>query len=157
MVPHLAPLELEARGFLETLFPDLAVGEYIKLRLKSPSHGSMRREFFANPQEALRFAAKQKDSHDGYLGVAPRRGRVETKDGVVRVQAIWANLDAKVAYTRETCFEQFTNLLGPSVLVWTGGGFHVYWLLEESVECHKKRPRPTAADGIPCPMVPIRG
>ena len=135
MVPHAAPFEREARGFLDTLFPTLSTAEHIELRWKPPGHGPMRREFFADPQEVLRFVSKLRNSRDVYLGVAPRQGMVGTKEGVASLLAIWADLDAKQEYTRETRFKQITDLpFLPSILVWTGGGFHPYWLLEESAE-----------------------
>jgi hypothetical protein len=136
MVPHVASWERETRGLLEALFPTaLAAHEYVEARWKSHGHESMRREFFANPQEILRFASKLRNSHDVYFGVAARHGMVGTKEGVKRLQAIWGDLDTKATHTRESRFKQFTNLPHlPSVVVWTGGGYHVYWLLEEPGE-----------------------
>ena len=136
MVPHNAPWEREARGFLEALFPTtLAAGEYVEVRWKSPGNGSMRREFFESPQETLRFASGLRSSHDVYFGVASRQSMVGTKEGVNRLPTVWADLDAKEAHTRETRFKQITDLPHlPSIVVWTGGGFHPYWLLEEPAE-----------------------
>jgi hypothetical protein len=135
MVPHVAPWEREAQGFLETLFPKLAAGEYIEARWRSLSQRSMSRAFFANTQDVLHFVSKARNTRDIYVGAAPRQGRVGTKEGVTYLPAIWAELDAKEAHTRETRFKQVTDLPHlPSIMVWTGGGWHVYWLLEVPAE-----------------------
>jgi hypothetical protein len=102
----------------------------------------MRREFFATPQEVLRFASKLRNSHDVYIGVAPRQGRVGTKEGVTRLHTLWADLDAKEAHTRETRFKQLTDLPHlPTIMIWTGGGWHVYWLLEVPAEGQEEMAR----------------
>ena len=63
-------------------------------------------------------------------GVALRRGEDGRKRGVCSVPAVWADLDAKAGHTRESRLEQVMALpYHPSILVWTGGGWHVYWLL----------------------------
>ena|SRR5215207_5775539 len=110
MVPHVAPWEREAQGFLETLFPTtLAADECIEARWRSLSQQSMSRAFFANTQDLLGFVSKARNTRDIYIGVAPRQGRVGTKEGVIRLPAMWADLDAKEAHTRETRFKQLTD------------------------------------------------
>jgi hypothetical protein len=136
MVLYVAPREREARGFLEALFPTpLAAGEYVEARWKPPKDGAMRREFFSNPQEILQVALKLREDYDVYLGVASRQGKIGTKEGVCRLWVIWADLDARQVHTQKTRFKQITDLpYLPSMLVWSGAGWHVYWALEESAE-----------------------
>jgi hypothetical protein len=106
----------------------------------------MGRRFFSSLKVALQIGMKKKkNSHDVYIGVATRQGRVGTKEGVTRLQALWADLDAKEAHTRETRFKQLTALPHlPSIIVWTGGGFHVYWLLKLPAEGQEELTRAEA-------------
>jgi Primase C terminal 1 (PriCT-1) len=70
-----------------------------------------------------------------YVGAAPRRGEDGTKAGVSRLLAIWADLDAKGGHTQESRTEQLLELpLQPSIMVWTGGGWHAYFLLEKPAD-----------------------
>ncbi len=122
----------EARPYLHTLFHKLGAQELIELRYKLPNARHMQREFFADTEWAMRLAIRLGQSHDMYVGVAPRLGRVGTKDGVRRLFGIWGDLDVKGEHTSETRLEQLNSLsCPPSMLVWSGGGYHPYWMLME--------------------------
>ncbi len=122
----------EAENYFRTLFHTLGAQERIELRFKRPSFGQMQREFLPDTAEAMRLALRLKQSHDMYVGVAPRQGNVGTKDGVKRIFGIWGDLDAKGEHTSETRLDQLRGLYcPPSMLVWSGGGYHPYWMLME--------------------------
>jgi hypothetical protein len=95
----------------------------------------MRRAFYADLNEAARNAIMLGRREEVYVGAAPRRGEEGTKAGVSRLLAIWADLDAKGSHTRESRTEQLLELPHhPSIMVWTGGGWHSYFLLEKPAE-----------------------
>jgi hypothetical protein len=95
----------------------------------------MRRAFYADPKVAARNAIMLGRREEVYVGAAPRLGEGGTKAGVSRVLAIWADLDAKGSHTRESRTEQLMKLLlQPSIMVWTGGGWHSYFLLEKPAD-----------------------
>ncbi len=122
----------EAGNFFRTLFHKLGAQERVELRFKRPSFRQMTREFLPDTEEAMHLALRLKQSHDVYVGVAPRRGNVGTKDGVKRLFVIWADLDCKGEHTSESRLEQLWGLTcPPSMLVWSGGGYHPYWMLME--------------------------
>jgi hypothetical protein len=130
------PQEQQAELFFEQLFQQLAANERIEVRHKVPGEGQpMRRAFYADLKVAARNAIMLGRREEVYVGAAPRRGEDGTKAGVSRVLAIWADLDAKGGHTRESRTEQLMKLpYQPSIAAWTGGGFHPYWLLNESAE-----------------------
>jgi Primase C terminal 1 (PriCT-1) len=130
--PQLQQLEL----FFEQLFHQLAAEERIEVRSKLPGEGHpMRRTFYADSKEAARNAILLGRREEVYVGVAPRLGDDGTKAGVSRLLAIWADLDAKGSHTRESRTEQLMKLpLQPSIMVWTGGGWHSYFLLEKPAD-----------------------
>lgn len=127
------PQEREAGLFLEQLHHQLAAKESIEVRHKEPGERRpMRRRFYADPAEAARDAVTLGLREEVYVGAAPRLGEDGTKAGVSRLQALWADLDVKGGHTRESRFKQLMELSHhPPILVWTGGGWHAYWLLRE--------------------------
>ena len=77
-----------------------------------------------------------------YVGVAHRQGNVGTKNGVKRLFALWGDLDLKEKHTSATRLEQLFGLsCPPSMLVWSGGGYHPYWPLEEPVRVEEELAR----------------
>jgi hypothetical protein len=125
-----------AELFFEQLFHQLAAEERIEVRYKLPGEGqSMHRRFYATPTEAARNAIRLGRDHEVYAGAALRLGKDGTKVGVTRLWALWADLDVKDGYTRESRIEQLLELPHhPSILVWTGGGWHPYFLLKKPAE-----------------------
>ncbi len=95
----------------------------------------MRQKFVASADEAARYAASLRSTRDIYAGAATRLGEDGTKAGVCSAAAVWADLDAKDGHTRQSRLEQLLALPHhPSILVWTGCGWHAYWLLKTPAE-----------------------
>src|SRR5215212_3079151 len=130
------PQQQQAELFFEQLVQQLTAEERIEARSKLPGEGQpMRRAFYADPKVAARNAILLGRREEVYVGAAPRRWEDGTKAGVSRVLAIWADLDAKGSHTRESRTGQLTKLLlQPSIMVWTGGGWHSYFLLEKPAD-----------------------
>jgi Primase C terminal 1 (PriCT-1) len=136
MVPRDNASARSAVQYFAALHPRMLVGERIELRLKAlGGDGPMHRSFLPTPEEAAEAALSFSRTHDVYAGVATRRGEDGTKAGICRTRALWADLDAKDGHTRQSRLEQLMVLpCHPSMLVWTGGGWHAYWLLIKPVE-----------------------
>lgn len=130
-----SPVRIVALYFA-TLHPALGAERRIELRIKAPrGDGPMGQVFVPSVEKAAKLAASFGREYDFYAGVATRRGEDGTKAGVCRVPAIWADLDAKDGHTRESRLEQLMALPHrPSILVWTGGGWHAYYLLATPAE-----------------------
>jgi hypothetical protein len=126
----------QAELFFEQLFHQLAAKERVEVRHKLPGESqTMRRRFYADPVEAARDAVALGLHEEVYAGVAPRLGETGTKASVTRLRALWADLDFKAGYTHTSRIEQLTELPHHhSILVWTGRGWHAYWLLREPAE-----------------------
>ena len=125
-----------AEQFLEQVFQELAVEERIEVRYRLSGEGNpMQRAFFATTKEAAGRSVQLGKSRDVYVGVAPRLGENGTKAGVALLWALWADLDLKHGHTRESRIKQLHKLpCRPSMLVWSGGGWHPYWLLTKPAE-----------------------
>jgi hypothetical protein len=129
-------LHEQARHFFASLLYPLVANERVEIRHKKPGEGQpMRRRFYADPVEAARDAVALGLHEEVYAGVAPRLGEHGTKASVTRLRALWADLDITAGYTYTSRIEQLTELTyHHSILVWTGGGWHAYWLLRDPAE-----------------------
>lgn len=77
--------------------------------------------------------------YDLYFGVATREHGNGKKEGIIHIPAVWADIDFK-----NTPQDKADRLLSelpvkPSVIIESGGGYHVYWFLKE----------PAGAENIP--------
>lgn len=84
-------------------------------------------------------------SHDPAFVRKGGRGRIDT---AIALPCLWADADffktgrAKVYPTREQLDRALAAMrLKPSIIVFTGGGYHVYWLLQEPVRANHRTKR----------------
>jgi hypothetical protein len=70
-----------------------------------------------------------------YYGVLPRTSHNSKKHHIVEASVLWADIDAKDhGGSIDAAFKSATSLCTPSITVFTGNGFHVYWLLEHPTQ-----------------------
>lgn len=108
-----------------------------------PGAKQILRDFARNPTEAIRFArAFEARCADVYVGVLPRASRSGGANAVEHHNAIWLDLDygrdghAGTAGhpTRESALGAILNFpFEPTLVVASGGGFHVYFFLTRPV------------------------
>ena len=144
--------------FLQALYPEpLGPGQLV-IWTRSKRGGSKHCNWCQSLDHAARLAQKYRPSRDVHFGVAlhdldaaievARRRRPRARKGTVRgcresvttLPAIWADIDiAGATHSSGTLPPHRKAALklleavpaAPSIVVWTGGGFHVYWLLRE--------------------------
>ena len=79
------------------------------------------------------FCQNHKDAHL-YFGVATRDGQGGTKANIVHIPALWTDIDYKDT-PRELIAERLEQFpYKPSIIVRSGGGIHLYWLLKEPTD-----------------------
>jgi hypothetical protein len=125
-------MQNETREFLELLFD--GVPGFIEIRAfkkNEPPHIHMCEtiddaEYFVGVEEDLR--------RDVYVGVATRRDPSigGTKSNLSHVRCVWCDVDGLWGEGAREEFDERLTLfrLEPSIRVWSGGGYHLYWLLE---------------------------
>ena len=93
--------------------------------------------FYQTPPDGAEIArlAKRHPAGNIYVGVAKRRDRTSGKKANLSgIYALWTDLDFKTAPEAE-CRKRLAECpLPPSIIVATGGGFHVYWMLIEPLD-----------------------
>lgn len=107
--------------------------DFIELRLKNDG-GKWHSEFF--PTGELERAAEQAEKlssrHDVYFGVGARDGKGGARENMTNLPAVWVDVDLKNGVSRDTLQERVKGLPRPSMIVNSGGGWHLYWILKEA-------------------------
>ena len=107
----------------------------IELRCITPDHGVVARLFTTDFMAADEFANKYNGEAHVYYGVASRKqGRESgTKEDVHSASAVWVDIDAKqFDGNKQAAFDAIQRFaLPPSIVVDSGHGYHVYWLLDK--------------------------
>ncbi len=68
-----------------------------------------------------------------YFGVGTRKHGNGKKEGIIHIPAVWADIDFKTT-PRSKADKLISDLpLKPSVIIESGGGYHLYWFLKEPV------------------------
>lgn len=117
--------QLTPEEFLSLVWPKkLGRDETLELRYKNSS-GQFHNEFLRSIPEVIARADELKADHDVYFGVATRRGRRGKKENCLRVGALFVDLDTTVLPNIEP---------KPTVVVNSGHGLHLYWLLKSPVQ-----------------------
>lgn len=144
MVTAVSPVD-----FLRALFGNVDAG-YLTLFSIDPTTGARSTDWFDHPDlEAMAdHAIAIGGLRDVWFGLAPRlerlaAGRRGGKDDCVGITCLWVDIDiagpnhkdvAGVLPTLDQARELVRSFpLQPSIIVATGGGYHVYWLLDEMV------------------------
>lgn len=69
-----------------------------------------------------------------YFGVGTRDGRGGKKENLVNIPVVWADIDFKNT-SREIALQKLSDFpFKPSIILKSGGGVHLYWLLKQPAE-----------------------
>ena len=128
-----------AESFLSVIFHDQPEGSQIVI-WTMPDKVS---RFSERPHSAAVYAVSRADTCDAYFGVACYRNGIRSGRGrqadVIAITCVWADIDfarpgARKGYPPdEAAGRHLIKAIGvrPSIIVHSGHGFHVYWLLKE--------------------------
>lgn len=89
--------------------------------------------FCADIAEVEQRLAEVPEKTEVYIGVARRKGMDGSKAGVLAIPALWVDIDFKDVAEEEAraLIANFTQQ--PSITVESGGGLHLYWLLNQPI------------------------
>lgn len=118
--------------FFRHLFP--VIRGKIEVRRISPDKTLAKRGYFSDISlDLLRFSRKDPIMNI-YLGPALRDGNGGKKENIIGTGCLWADID-------KPCLELPKNLPSPSIIVSSGHGFHLYWLLAKFYKTDTKLSR----------------
>jgi archaellum biogenesis ATPase FlaH len=130
-----------------SLAPEMA--EFITNFFKGTKHRvelralpSKARVFTRDLKAITKFINAHISKENIYFGCATREGHGGSKEHCREIPAFWVDLDFKNS-SKETVLETLANFkLPPSVVVASGGGLHVYWLLKTPLSAKNPRLEP---------------
>jgi hypothetical protein len=109
---------MDRKEFFQTIFGDLPDGALVEVAYGDPPN----KRHWVTLQDLCE--QDWPDGRDAYYGPAPRKMAGGKKENILGTRVLWADVDNVSAY-RAT--------LLPSFIVWSGHGYHLYWLLEEFI------------------------
>jgi hypothetical protein len=110
--------------FFYTLFPNLQ--NYIEIRYKN-NKGEIKRKFISSIKTLIDNLIENEEyikTFDMWFGVCERDIKLGTKQAISKIQCLWADIDGE-----QQTWQNFEFL--PSIVVNSGHGTHLYWVLEE--------------------------
>jgi putative DNA primase/helicase len=121
----------EAEQFLKTLF-ESCHGQ-IEIRAINPSEKRAKQFFAPTIDRAVQKAMELVGCANVYFGVTTRKCHGGKKQDTYEFPGVWVDLDFKdLARGEEEAKERLNALpLKPTMVVHSGGGYHLYWLLNE--------------------------
>ena len=144
-----APINIEEATRFFTLLYSEEIPDDARLVVSSldPDKRSWKHEWFTGLQSATNWAMSQAGERHVYFGVALRQagvpgennGKRGTKEETYSLPGVWCDLDfgsvghANATFQDEEEAKGFLDQLplAPSIIVHTGGGFHVYWIFTQ--------------------------
>lgn len=124
---------------LDLIFAHAKKGSFFEVRILERATKSIaQRKFFASPTAAETFAVQNAETgFDAYFGVAPRatnKAASGKEEQISHLTAIWADFDA-----RDGEWRHFP--LPPTLVLDSGTGFHLFWILTTPCEDTKQAER----------------
>ena len=149
---EIEPMTTTLMEFLQALYPDPIRPGRLWIRTSSHSSGKQRSHWVHTLGEAATEAYRQRRSRDAFFGIALHDPRIARKlartrwprvqepslrgcfDSAVALPALWAEIEP--ADSESSSKQEAYRLLRaisvpPSIIVHTGTGYQVYWLLRE--------------------------
>lgn len=118
---------IDAESFLSKVWPQsLLRNETLELRVIRREDKSITRKFLRSKAEFLRVAKSYGEGFDIYFGVSTRFMNGGKKKDCFRVGVVWVDFD------KTEKLPDFGKI-PPDIIVNSGGGFHVYWILENPI------------------------
>ena len=108
--------------FFSSIFPDLE--GFIEVRYKVGD--VVKRRFFSSKERLIKMLVKSEQKikrYEMWYGVCERAAKVGTKEAIQKISCLWADIDST-----EPTWSDFEYR--PHIVVKSGNGYHLYWLIE---------------------------
>src|SRR6266571_1398051 len=110
----------------------------IELRAFPPGRGKCKGRCFTRDVDALGSFFREYSHLETYFGVSTREGNKGTKENCREIPSLYADMDFKTyadlnGDSPEQCARALLDKfpIPPSIIINSGGGFHVHWLLDK--------------------------
>jgi archaellum biogenesis ATPase FlaH len=102
------------------------------------------KQLFTRDEKLIQEFISKNSKTNIYFGCCTREGAKGDKEHARELVAFWVDLDFKDFGSSPEEWEATLNIfpLQPSLIINSGGGLHVYWLLESPIDAHDPRVEP---------------
>ncbi|GAG06226.1 unnamed protein product, partial [marine sediment metagenome] len=120
---------MDRKNFLKALY------QFCEGKIELRALPSRKQAFFEiNDIPGINSFCNQNVKDHLYFGVATRDGQGGKKENIIHIPCVWADVDYKKT-PREIIADRLKKFpFKPSIIVRSGGGIHLYWLLKEPAE-----------------------
>jgi hypothetical protein len=119
----------DMEDYLNTLYDRCDKG-FLNIRQMKGQVVTMEDWISLDETEIFKFPADQ----DIYIAVATREHKQGGKEGIIQIPALWVDIDFK-KIKKEDVDHRIQNFqLEPTMVVKSGGGYHLYWGLKTPAE-----------------------
>ncbi len=131
--------EQDAILFFDKIFEKVDKSKYIEFRLIDNEKNILRNFFkIEEKEEYLKYIKKYEGKYNIFCGIQPRNGSSDSSDTDIKEVALfWADIDAKdfkgttAEEKKVEAKKSITNFpLTPTMIIDSGNGYHVYWILD---------------------------
>jgi hypothetical protein len=129
---------VNAKAFLDVLFGGQDENHFIEFRLIGKGRADQMfipfKELFSDTDKILaKLQSYNKNGANVYFGVLPRLREAGDASAVGEGSVLWVDIDSKEAKVNEDCRRLTAAGLNPSILLDSGHGWHLYFLLREPI------------------------
>lgn len=120
-------IDISPQEFFAKIWPEkLLKQEFLELRTINRTDKTIETKFFSSSDSLLQYAHQHEDQ-DIYFGISTRWGQSGKKQDCFRVRTLWMDFDRHKVEDASRLFPR------PDIVVNSGKGVHVYWLLHNPV------------------------
>jgi len=101
------------------------------LEIRPLPQGRKRAFFQPDDHDGIEKHCKRFEKSDLYFGVATRDGQGGKKANIIHIPAVWSDCDFKQIEKEKLAKNVRRFPFRPSIVVCSGGGLHIYWMLKE--------------------------
>jgi hypothetical protein len=129
------PEDMKLKDFFGSLYARCSPDSFIEFRPISENGIPMQREYL-RIDDYLRviYHCRFNMYFNCFFGIATRDGKGGTKDNIIHIPALWCDVDFRYNDRKNFRKKLKEFQFPPSIKVFSGGGYHLYWILREPLE-----------------------
>jgi hypothetical protein len=127
-------MDKKFKNFFGSLYARCNSGSFIEFRPIAKNGAPKRREYLhIDDYRGIKKHCRLNRNYNCYFGVSTRDGKGGKKDNILQIPALWCDVDFKDIDRKEFRKKLKKFDFPPSITVFSGGGYHLYWILKKPI------------------------